>query len=93
MQNLNLEEVLVSDNFSGCMAKLNVNIRQETGLDCAGDYVTFSCTGTFVRKDLAYLMFNQANMAMALGLRVSIKIDDSRKHGGFCFDNRVDVIK
>ena len=90
---VSVEETLVSDNFGGCMARLNVNIRQETGLDCAGDYVTFSCTGTHIRKDLAYLMFDQANMAMVLGLKVNIKVDESRKHGGFCFANRLDVIK
>lgn len=91
--NANVVRTLVADEerFGGCMAKLDralVNF----GLDCPGSWVTFSCSGTFTTKDVAYRMFDSAQMAFALGKSVSVQIDDTKKHNGHCYARRIDVL-
>lgn len=90
----NIERTLVTEGaFGGCMALLDKTIRTETGLDCESRWVSFSCTGEFASKDIAYKMFDSAQMAMVLEYPVRLIIDDSRKHNGYCFAKRVEVFK
>jgi len=63
------------------------------GLDCPNQWVSFSCTGTFTTKDIAYRMFDSAQMAYALGKEVFIEVDDTKKHNGFCYASRIDVFQ
>ncbi len=71
--------------WGGCMALLNKNIAASTGLNCPDAWVTFSCSGTYAKKDIAYRMFDSAQMAWTLKQSVVLQIDDSKKHNGFCF--------
>lgn len=79
--------------FGGCMVLLNVELRRETGVDCKTKWVTFSCTGDFVNKDAAMRLFDSAKMAFALNKKVMITVDDTRKHNGFCFGQRIEVLQ
>ena len=90
----NVERTLVAGDgrFGGCMVKTQVKFQQE-GLNCPAKWVTFSCTGDFTSKDVAYRMFDSALMAFALGNQVSIEVDDSKKHNGFCYVRRIDVLQ
>lgn len=80
------------DRFGGCMAKLDKNLAN-SGLDCPGTWVSFSCSGKFASKDTAYRMFDSAQMAFALGNRVSVQVDDTKKHNGNCYARRIDVLQ
>ena len=83
--------------FGGCMGQLDASLR-DAGLDCASNWVTFSCSGNasqeaFTNRDDAYRKFDSALMAFALDKRVSVTVTDEMKQGSHCFAKRVDVLK
>lgn len=79
--------------FGGCMAALD-DAPSDSGLDCpAGSkWVTFSCTGEHATTSDALRMYDSAQLAFATGRRVRVWVDDTRKHNGFCFVSRIDVL-
>lgn len=79
--------------FGGCMAALDV-APSESGLDCpAGNkWVTFSCSGEHTTRSDALRMYDSAQLAFITGRKVRIWVDDTRKHNGFCFVTRIDVL-
>ena len=80
------------DRWGGCMIVID-QVLADHGLDCPSQWVSFSCTGTFTSKDIAYRMFDSAQMAYALGKKVSIEVNDTKKHNGYCYASRVDVFQ
>lgn len=84
---------VISDNkwYGGCMASLSV-APSSIGLDCAGQSVTFSCTGDFATKDQAKRNFELAQMAMLLDAPIQVVVDDTKKHNGYCLVKRVDMV-
>ena len=84
---------LVADNgrWGGCMVFLDVNISTKLP-SCPSRWVTFSCSGTFTTKDVASRMLDSAQMAKALGRTVRIQVDDTKKHNGYCYGSRIDVL-
>jgi len=81
--------ILSSDGtFGGCLIQISGRFSN----DCSGGFATFSCTGEFTTKDVAYRMLDQAQMAFALGSRVFVTVEDSKKHNGFCFGTRIDIL-
>ena len=77
--------------FGACMILLNVSLASQ-GLDCPGGWVTFSCSGEFQAKDVAWRMFDSGQMALALGNTVWVYVDDTRKHNGYCFGEGINVL-
>ena len=72
-----------------CMALLDVSVQSYLPTCPAGNWVTFSCSGVFTTKDVANRMFDLAQMAKALNRPVSVYVDDSKKHNGYCYVNRI----
>ena len=100
---VNLETTIVrtliadGGRAGGCMA-LTTTVLATVGLDCPSQWVTFSCAGpvggqVFTTKDIAYRMYESAQLALVLDKRVMLRVDDEKKHGGFCYANRIDLIK
>jgi hypothetical protein len=89
-----VERTLVADadRWGGCMARTNVTLA-DLGVDCYSRWVTFSCSGVHTTKDVAYRMFDSAQMAMALDKQVWLSVTDQKKHNGYCFANRIDVLR
>lgn len=87
--------------YGGCMASLaaaintaNVSAGQSAVIvNCPTTYVSFSCTGVHNSKDLAFYMLDQAQLALSLSKTVSVTVDDTKKHNGYCVATRIDVIK
>ena len=92
VRNAEIERTLVSDEgrFGGCMVRLNKELA-DFGLNCPSSWVSFSCSGEFTTKDVAHRMFDSAQMAFALGYRVTVLVDDTKLHNGYCYANRIDV--
>ena len=65
----------------------------DLGLVCLGKSVSFSCDGTFAPQDVASRMFEQAQMAFSKKRKVIIYVEDNKKHNGYCYGNRIDVLK
>ncbi len=90
---------LVADEgrWGGCMA-LTSTVLATAGLDCPSQWVTFSCAGpvggqVYTTKDIAYRMFESAQLSLVLDKRVMLRVTDEKKHSGFCYANRIDLIK
>jgi len=78
--------------YGGCMAYLAKPISTaKPSLNCPSNWVSFSCDGTYAPKDAAYLMYDQAQLAWATKRPVSVVIDDTKKHNGYCFASRLDL--
>lgn len=79
--------VTADTTMGGCMAQLTLPI----GTGCQGNWVSFSCSGDFADKDRGYRMFDMAQMAYSLSKRVTVFVDTTKLHNGYCFANRIDV--
>jgi hypothetical protein len=84
--------VTSNDRFGGCMAALSVNPQTKMA-SCGAWWVTFSCSGHFTDKVRAYRMLDQAQLALATGKNVAVVFRDDKKHNGYCYANRIDVIR
>ena len=75
-----------------CMA--NIVPGPETVLpSCAEGWVTFSCSGDFNSKSAGNLKFQSAQLAFITGKELDIAVEDTKRHNGYCFAVRVDVLK
>jgi hypothetical protein len=83
---------VLAQNFGGCMAELTISPQTKLAT-CGPKYVTFSCTGNFTDAVRAYRMLDQAQLALVTNKTVSVTINDAQKHNGYCFAQRIDVIK
>jgi hypothetical protein len=81
-----------AERWGGCMAQLDQKLA-DAGLNCPGKWVTFSCSGVYTEKDVAYRMFDQAQMALALGRKVEVYVDDTKKHNDYCYANQIRISK
>ena len=79
-------------SYGGCMAQLSESIAEATGLDCPGRWVSFSCSGEHASKAEAMRLYDAAQLAFVSGRRAMLRVDDARKHGGYCFVPRIDVL-
>jgi len=77
--------------WGGCVAQLDKTLA-DSGLNCPSKWVTFSCSGIYTEKDVAYRMFDQAQMALALGKKVEVYVDDTKKHNEYCYGNQIRVL-
>ena len=88
----NVVRVLVTGDgrFGGCMAALDV-APANAGLDCAGHWVTFSCTGEHAEKENANRMFESLRVAVVAEKSVEMWVTDEKKHGQYCHASRMKI--
>lgn len=80
------------DSYGGCMAALSVD--PKTLLPACGSWwITFSCSGDFTDPARAYRLVDQAQLALAANKQVLVAFQDDKQHNGYCFANRIDVIR
>ncbi len=89
---VNRTRVTADAHMGGCGVRLADAVQEETGLNCPNNWVTFSCIGTHTTKANAMRLFDSAQLAFVTGRRVAVWVDDVRKHSGFCFASRLDVL-
>ncbi len=78
--------------FGGCMAYLANPIASATpSVNCPGNWVSFSCDGTYASKEAAGLMLDQAQLAWATKRPVFVVVNDTKLHNGYCTANRFDI--
>jgi hypothetical protein len=91
IKNTSIKQVLNQSNtYGGCMLFLDTAIA-EIGLACPGRWVALSCDGTFNNRDVAARMYDLAIVAIALDKKVSVEVDDTKKHNGYCVVKRMDL--
>lgn len=81
---------IADGSFGGCMVLLDQSV-PGAGLDCPGNWVTFSCTGDYTTVNQAKSMFEAAQVAFALDRRVNVRVDDTRRHNGWCYADRFEI--
>ncbi len=89
----NVVKVLTQDNegdFGNCMVRLDVNI-SSSGASCPSQWISFSCTGDFNSKDIAYRLLDQATMSLVLGNEITVEVNDANRHNDYCVGHRVDL--
>ena len=77
--------------YGGCMAKI-VPGPETIGIECSPEYVTFSCSGDFNTKEVGNRKFSGAQLSLVSQGRVSVRVDDTKKHNGYCYARRLDNI-
>lgn len=80
------------ERWGGCLASLSIS-PQTILPGCGAGWVTFSCSGDFADPVRAYRMLDQAQLALAAGKKVNVWFQDDKKHNGYCFANRLDVVR
>lgn len=87
-----LKTLVDNTSYGACMLKISPG-PQALLPGCQKDWVTFSCSGDFNSKSIGNLKFQSAQLALVTDKKLTLTIDNSRKHNGYCFARRVDVIK
>lgn len=83
-----------SNSYGGCLAKLGDAVNTAVpAVNCPDNWVSFSCTGSYNSKDLAFYMLDQAQLALSLNKQVVVRVDDNKIHTPYCVATRIDVIK
>ena len=86
-----IDEIIISSDgsYGGCL--LHLTKKTEDALpNCGRSWVSLSYSGDFTSKADARFLLQNAQLAMALDKTVQVRIDDSKKHNGYCF---ADVIR
>jgi len=81
--------LIETGKYGGCMMQLPFNI----GHDCASSWASFDCDGTYSDAGQGDRMLNVALIAQTMEKSVSIKIDNAKKHNGYCVIKRIDILK
>lgn len=78
-----------SGTYGKCMMQLSVNL----GNSCSSSWVSLDCAGKYLDKGDGDRFLNIVSIAQTMDKRVSIKIDNAKKYGGFCVATRIDLLK
>lgn len=74
--------------YGGCMIQITANI----GNGCPnGGFVSLDCTNTFYTATDSKNKYALALTAYALEKTVTVVVDNTKKHNGFCVARRVDM--
>lgn len=77
--------------FGGCMVALDRPLR-DAALDCPGSWITLSCSGVHGSAEAARRKFQFARDAFRTGRTVLVEVTDEKKHHGWCYGQRLDVL-
>lgn len=86
---------LIHDTLFGkCMARLDKMANTASNApDCPSVWVTFSCDGTYNSKDIAYRKLDIAQKTEITDGQMIVYVDDTKKHNGHCYVNRIESLK
>lgn len=78
-----------SSSYGKCMMQLSVAL----GNNCPSTWVSLDCEGKYLDKGDGDRFLNMAYIAQTMDKTVSVKIDNAKKHSGYCVAARVDLLK
>lgn len=83
--------IVTSDgSYGGCLLHLDKRT-EDTVAGCGRSWVSLSCSGEFATKSDARFLLETAQLAYVLEKTVQIRIDDSKKHNGYCFADFINI--
>ena len=91
MQTALIERTLAdSSSFGKCML---FSLSFQPANSCPGNWVSLDCDGNYHSKADGNRMWDSAQLALALNLRVRVWINDAKKINGYCVADRLDILK
>lgn len=85
-----VNRILVDSSAYGkCMMQLSVDL----GNNCPSTWVSLDCDGKYLDKGDGDRFLNIAYIAQTMDKTVSVKIDNTKKHSGYCVVSRIDLLK
>ncbi|MBT6586396.1 MAG: hypothetical protein HON77_19030 [Gammaproteobacteria bacterium] len=81
--------VIEENKYGQCMVVITPNVNLSAPA-CSSSWVSFSCTGDFNSSKVGYQKMEAALLALVTGKRVSVLVNDAKKHNGYCFVERID---
>lgn len=89
------ETTVHATEFGQCLARINLNVSGPTGGECrgftSGSFVTFSCSGVHLDKEIASRLFETAQIAQFADRNVRLTLDTTKTHNNYCLVTRIDV--
>ena len=74
--------------YGGCMIEITAPI----GNGCPGRWVSLDCDGLFYPESAGKRSYASATVAASTDKLVSVRVDNTKKHNGYCVSKRLDVI-
>ena len=84
-----ITRILTDSKYYG---KCMISIPFSAYSGCNGNWVSLDCEGKYLDKGDGDRMLNVALIAQNMDKKVSVKIDSSKKHNGYCVATRVDIL-
>lgn len=78
-----------STSYGKCMIQLSVAL----GNNCTSNWVSLDCEGRYLDKGDGDRFLDIAYIAQTMDKKVSVKIDNAKKHNGYCVATRLDLLK
>jgi len=75
--------------YGQCMVHLDVSVAN--GCPSSG-WVSLDCVGTFAVKEIGERNYATALAASMASKKISVYIDNAKKHNGYCVARRVDML-
>ncbi len=85
-----VSRVLVDAKYYG---KCMINLPFDEYAGCKGGWISLDCQGEYLEKGDGDRMLNLALIAQTMEKKVSVKIDNSKKHNDYCIAVRFDILK
>lgn len=85
------QTMLDSQYYGLCMARITPG-PESVHPTCSSGWVTFSCTGDFNSKNDGNLKYQTTQLSILSGKKLHILVDDTKRHNGYCFAPRVDLL-
>ena len=79
-------------NYGDCMVGINKQLSDYIA-NCPNSWITFSCNGTYNSKDVGQRKFESAQLALALDYQIGLYVDNTKKHNGYCYAQRMEIRK
>ena len=77
------------DKFGQCMIAID---GYSGSSECNGGWATLDCQGSFLPKGVASRNLELAQIALALDSSIYTRIDESRKHNGYCLVYQMQIL-
>ena len=80
--------VITTGQYGQCMIQIPTLLEH----GCTSNWISLDCMGTFSDKGNGDRLLNVALIAQTMEKRVSIKIDNIKKHNTICVGQRIDIL-
>ena len=78
---------------TGAYGKCMLNISVILGNGCPSSWISLDCEGKYTDKGDGDRLLQVALIAQTMNKKISVQVDNSKKHNGYCIARRIDIMK